>query len=140
MQLSEELARLLSNLGRTLARRPSSDVRDSDYSTLVWLETRASLDGCRLSDLADGRGYDASTMSRRIAHLVDAGLVERHPDPADRRAHVLSLSAAGRETVARERTNRVNLITRTLDDWSEEDKSQLARLLGRLNHDLEISL
>ena len=72
MQLSEELARLLSNLGRTLAHSPSAGLSNRDYTTLVWLENR-SLDGCRLSDLADGRGYDTSTMSRRVAHLVGAG-------------------------------------------------------------------
>ena len=136
MQLSEELARLPSNLGRTLAHSPSAGLSNHDYTTLVWLENR-SLDGCRLSDLADGRGYDTSTMSRRVAHLVGAGLIERERDPADGRAQVLRLSPAGRDVVASERSRRVHLITETLDDWSEEDRSQLARLLGRLNHNLE---
>ena len=139
MQLSEELARLLSNLGRTLAHSPNAGLSNIDYNTLAWLANR-TFDGCRLSDLAEGRGYDVSTMSRRVAHLVGAGLVERERDTADGRAQVLRLTPAGRDVVARERTRRVHLITETLDDWSEEDRSQLARMLGRLNHNLEINL
>lgn len=139
MQLSEELGRLLSNLGRRLSRIPMTTLSNLDYTTLVWLENR-SLDGCRLSDLAEGRGYDVSTMSRRVAHLVESGLIERERDPGDGRAHRLRLSPAGRDVVAVERSRRVQLITETLDDWSAEDKSQLARLLGRLNHNLEINL
>lgn len=140
MQLSDELARLFANLAPAFARLPLEGVSNVDYMVLAWMDNRLALDGVRLSDLAEARGYDVSTMSRRVAQLVAAGLVERERDPDDGRAQLLRLSKAGRATVARERSRRIHLITETLDDWSDDDKSQLARLLSRLNQNLELSL
>jgi len=52
-----------------------------------------------LKDLAASLDLDASTLSRTIEVLVQAKLVERTVDPADRRAVRLALSAAGRGKV-----------------------------------------
>lgn len=140
MQLSDELARLFANLGPAYARIPSEGISNVDYMVLAWMDTRSALNGVRLSDLSEARGHDVSTMSRRVTALVNAGLIEREPDPADGRAHLLHLSDRGRTIVARERTRRVQLITETLDDWSDDDKSQLARMIARLNTNLELNL
>lgn len=140
MQLSEELARLFAVLGPSFAKLEVTDISNADYMVCAWLDNRMALDGVRLSDLAEARGYDISTMSRRVAALVKAGLLEREPDPDDGRAQLLRLTKHGRAVVARERSRRVNLITETLDDWSAEDRDQLARLLSRLNQNLELAL
>lgn len=137
MQLTDELARLFANLGRALARRADQGMNHQDFSTLVTLASGACPEGTRLSDLAAMRGFDASTMSRRVAHLCDTGLIERHPDPQDGRAQLLLLSEAGRHAVIEERSRRVQLVTESLGDWDAEDKSELARLLSRLNDSLE---
>lgn len=42
-------------------------------------------------------GLDKSTLSRTIDGLVNIGLLERAPDPADRRFNLLSLTVKGRE-------------------------------------------
>jgi DNA-binding MarR family transcriptional regulator len=39
---------------------------------------------------------DKVTVSRAAAALVERGLVERRPNPADQRSHLLALSATGR--------------------------------------------
>lgn len=137
MQLTDELARLFGTLGRVLARYADAGMDHQDFSTLASLSNGACPDGVRLSDLAAVRGFDTSTMSRRVAHLCDGGLVERHPDPQDGRAHLLSLTTQGRRSLTTERARRVQLITRSLSDWAPEDKSELARLLSRLNDSLE---
>ncbi|RMB61328.1 MarR family winged helix-turn-helix transcriptional regulator [Tessaracoccus antarcticus] len=137
MQLTDEMARLFANLGRALAKRPHQGMDHQDFSTLVTLSSGACSEGARLSDLAAMRGFDVSTMSRRVAHLCDSGLLERHPDPQDGRAHLLSLNDAGRHALSAERARRVHLITESLGEWTPEDKSELARLLSRLNDSLE---
>ncbi len=53
-----------------------------------------------LSGLATVLDLDKSTLSRTVDALVQAGLVERTVDPADRRAVRLTLAPAGRERVA----------------------------------------
>ncbi len=137
MQLTEELARLFVNMGQTIARRADQGMDHQDFSTLVTLSSGACPEGTRLSDLAALRGFDASTMSRRVSHLCETGLLERTPDPQDGRAHLLSLSNDGRYALAEERARRVRLITESLGEWTPDDKSELARLLARLNDSLE---
>ena len=137
MQLTEELARLFANMGQTLARRAHQGMDHQDFSTLVALSSGACPEGTRLSDLAAMRGFDASTMSRRVSHLCETGLLERTPDPQDGRAQLLSVSHGGRNAMAEERARRVHLITESLGEWTPDDKSELARLLSRLNDSLE---
>ena len=137
MQLTDEMARLFANLGRALERRAHQGMDHNDFSTLVTLASGACPEGTRLSDLAVIRGFDASTMSRRVSHLCESGLLERHPDPQDGRAQLLSLSDAGRHALTQERARRVHLITESLGEWTPDDKSELARLLSRLNDSLE---
>ncbi len=133
MQLSEELARTFAAMGRFLRER-EGDLAPTDVAVLVRL---AGQQCTRSRDLAQAEGLDPSTMSRRLASLAERGLVERHPDPADRRAQVLGLTQAGLEALTQERARRVELVTDTLADWPETEKAQLADLLGRLADSLE---
>lgn len=48
-----------------------------------------------LGGLAERLGQDASTLSRTVESLVQAGLLERALDPANRRAVILSLTPQG---------------------------------------------
>ncbi len=136
MQLTDELARLFANMGQTLARRAHQGMDHQDFSTLVAV-SGACPEGTRLSDLAAMRGFDTSTMSRRVSHLCETGLLERSPDPQDGRAQLLHVSDEGRRALAEERARRVRLITESLGEWTPDDKSELARLLSRLNDSLE---
>ncbi|MFF7155988.1 MarR family transcriptional regulator [Streptomyces sp. NPDC008139] len=54
----------------------------------------------RIGDLAVRRRLAASTVSGLIGPMIAAGLVARQTDPADRRASVVTLTAAGRERLA----------------------------------------
>ena len=137
MQLTDELARLFGNLGQVLARHAHTGMDHQDFATLVSLSLGACPGGTRLSDLAAMRGFDTSTMSRRVSHLHGEGLIDRLADPEDGRAQLLSVTARGRRALTQERTRRVQLITASLSDWTPEDKGDLARLLGRLNDSLE---
>lgn len=135
MQVSDELARLFANMGRKLGRWPDSDLAAADAGVLFALAGQP--DGMRLQDLAHLRGVDASTMSRRVAGLIDQELVSRRPHPTDGRAHVLTLTRQGRSELAKERARRVRLVTETLDGWEPDDLHQLASMLCRLNESLE---
>ncbi|QIZ99993.1 MarR family transcriptional regulator [Leifsonia sp. PS1209] len=52
------------------------------------------------TELARLARVEAQTMSRTIDRLEREGLVARSPYPGDRRRHVLSITAAGREAFA----------------------------------------
>lgn len=57
-------------------------------------------EGSRLSDLARGANMTPQSMGEIIDELEELGYVERRPDPSDRRAKLVTLTARGRECVA----------------------------------------
>lgn len=86
----------------------------------------------RLSDLSDEEGINPTMMSRVIAALTEAGLIERVSDPGDRRAAVVEVTARGRklaERIRRERTDALNLALEGLD---ENDRAQVEAALPAL--------
>lgn len=56
--------------------------------------------GVRLGELCRRLGIAPSTLSRNVDRLVERGLVEREPDPDDRRALRAELTDEGREAAA----------------------------------------
>jgi DNA-binding MarR family transcriptional regulator len=90
----------------------------------------------RLTDLAARVGLDASTVSRKLHSLEAAGLMARDEDPADGRAAPVGLRAEGRRALARVAHARVSLLEEALAGWSDDDRRELARLLGRFAESL----
>ena len=50
-----------------------------------------------LTELSEALGLENSTVSRTVNHLVNAGVVSRETDPANRRYIIISLSDDGRQ-------------------------------------------
>ena len=91
----------------------------------------------RLTELAELLNLDLSVVSRQVRQLEDRGLVIRIADPDDRRAATLTLTAAGKETLAEYRASQRERVANLLDRWSRADRAALATLLTRLANDLE---
>lgn len=53
--------------------------------------------GVRPGVVAESLGIESASVVRSIEQLVEAGLAQRHADPADGRAKTLDLTAAGEE-------------------------------------------
>lgn len=139
MQLSEELSRLLANMGRTLARNSREGALSPiDHSVLRRLAVE--MDGARLSDLASLRGVDLSTMSRKVSRLIEQGYVQRSTDLDDKRASVLTLTDHGRKLVIAENARMGATLASTLTDWTQEEQDSLSQLLSKLNQTLEANL
>ena len=71
-------------------------VERAAYGILAWLHDTGPL---RSSELAAHFHLDASTISRQVAALEQAGLVTREPDADDRRALRLRLTEHGQRRV-----------------------------------------
>ena len=86
------------------------------------------------SQAALGRrgGIHLSDMVAAINELADQGLVERAPDPADRRRNVISLTAAGRRQLRRLDEQVAETQEKLLAPLSPEERQRLAELLSRL--------
>lgn len=86
----------------------------------------------RLCDLAAGAGLDASTITRHVQRLEQAGYLARTPDPADRRAWRLETTAAGRALLRSGLEGAAGVVAQAVCDWSGEDQRALVALTNRL--------
>jgi DNA-binding MarR family transcriptional regulator len=74
----------------------------------------------------------ANSVSTLVNQLVDAGLLRREADPADRRAALLEITGAARERMASLRRARTGLVAEALTGLSEEDKAAIDQALPAL--------
>lgn len=86
-------------------------------------------EGLRLKELAERLRIAPRSATDVVDHLQDLGLVERRPDPTDRRAVRIVLTGAGAEKVERVHADW----HRQADDFfavlGEEDRAELERIL-----------
>jgi DNA-binding MarR family transcriptional regulator len=76
-------------------------------------------------------------MTKRLDRLAEAGLVERRPDPADRRGTLVRLTRRGRSTVDKAVATHLANEDRLLRSLPAADRRALDRLLRTLLADLE---
>jgi DNA-binding MarR family transcriptional regulator len=86
----------------------------------------------RLSELAERMGITAPTASRAVDGLVELGLLERLPDPGDRRAVRIDLTAPGRKDVEGRKARVTAALEPAAAALSPQDRARLAALLARL--------
>jgi DNA-binding MarR family transcriptional regulator len=88
--------------------------------------------GSRLTDLARGAQMSPQAMGELVDELEGLGYLERRPDPRDRRAKLIVLTASGRRCAAAGGDAIVALehaITTTLGERGHRDLRRLLRLL-----------
>jgi DNA-binding MarR family transcriptional regulator len=74
----------------------------------------------------------SGTMTNRVDRLAARGLVQRSPDPADRRGVLVGLTPAGRKTVDAAFEELLHRERRLLESLPADDRAQLAALLKTL--------
>jgi DNA-binding MarR family transcriptional regulator len=74
----------------------------------------------------------SGTMTNRIDRLADRGLVERHPDPDDRRGVIVQLTREGKATVDGAFTALIDAEKALLAELPAGQQKDLAGLLRRL--------
>jgi DNA-binding MarR family transcriptional regulator len=90
----------------------------------------------RVSDLATCGHVGVSTMSRHVAELTAAGLLEWELSADDARTHVVHLTPAGRAALDRARSDVLDRLFPALQGWTELELTELERQLTRLTSDL----
>jgi DNA-binding MarR family transcriptional regulator len=131
--IEHELCTLLRRaraMSAEMGRQVHPDLDPEAYGLLVGIHDHARVRG---SDLAGYYGLSKATVSRQLKVLGELGLVEREPDPGDGRAHVLVLTAEGRQRLESTRTARREAWHAMLRVWPVDDVRLLADMLGRFN-------
>ncbi|OLZ70581.1 MarR family transcriptional regulator [Streptomyces amritsarensis] len=106
-----------------------ADAHKWHYAAMVALEESGPVSQAALSDRT---GIHRSDLVAVINELAERELVERAPDPDDRRRNVITLTPLGRR-----RLRRLEQILDTAQDellspLSAAERAQLTRLLGRI--------
>lgn len=97
------------------------------------LAVLAGADGAlSVSDIAEAVGVDQPRASRLVAQAVGFGFVRREADPADARRTRIALTEQGEARVRLIRGARGEAVREALAGFTDQEREQLAALLGRL--------
>ncbi|MEU0095127.1 MarR family transcriptional regulator [Kribbella sp. NPDC006257] len=125
----EGVLHAFTRIGRRLkAKQPGDTIDHSAHLVLFVLRCNGAL---RLSDLAARMEIDASTASRHVRALEQAGLIQRSVDPDDGRAFRVELTEQGTaewETAAK---RRMELLTQAMEGWTDSDIETFEKLMTR---------
>lgn len=124
----------LSRAARLLSRAFDDALTDAGGSLPVWLvllnlKTRTV---ASQRDLAEAIGITETTLTHHLNAMDDAGLLTRRRDRANRRIHVIELTADGEAAFLRLRDAAVAFDKRLRAGIPDADIAQLAGLLDRL--------
>jgi DNA-binding MarR family transcriptional regulator len=133
----EDLGALLARATRRLiaAERPLLGERGLTMWAYVALSHLAAAPAGSQLELATAMGYDKTRLIALLDELEGEGLITREPDPSDRRARVIALTAAGRKRHAAARRAIAAMEERVLDGLSDTDRRRLRRALVHLAGD-----
>lgn len=129
--VADSCARLMRGFNRVknqLLALARDDVEWSSYLLVSRLSAHGPL---RSSALAELLQADPSTVSRQVAAMVRAGLVERRADPADGRASLLVVTPRGEQLQAEHRRQRNEHYQRMLAEWTEDECRTFAAMTER---------
>ncbi|MGH2974799.1 MAG: MarR family winged helix-turn-helix transcriptional regulator [Solirubrobacterales bacterium] len=138
--LTDSAARLRMAIVRTSRRLRQEaaeagwELTPSAVSALATVERHGPLTP---SELAGIERIKRPTATRILRVLVEAGLVDRAPDPADGRSALLSVNGAGRERLRRLRGRKNAYLARRMRHLPAEDLRTLDRAAEILEGILE---
>ena len=135
-RLAEELVRFARLGARAKGMLHVGDF-GAEFSALMLLFPLRHLGPLRVTDLAEVKGADPSTISRQATQLVKAGLVRREADPADGRASRLAVTAEGLAACGRLQAARNALISDALRDWPADRVRLFTDLFAEFNSSVE---
>lgn len=97
-----------------------------------WIFSHTAEEGSRITDLAAKAKITKQSMSVLVAQLEDGGYVKKTPDPDDKRAWLLVLTAKGKKVKAAGQQINYAFEESWKKKLGEKDYNQLRQLLMRL--------
>jgi DNA-binding MarR family transcriptional regulator len=138
-RLTDELMRFLRLGARAKGMLNFGDL-GAEFSALMLLFPLRFMGPMRVTDLAEVKQADPSTISRQVAQLVKAGLARREADPVDGRASRLAVTEAGMTACQQLHEARHALLSKALGDWPPERVGAFADLFAEFNSSVEALL
>lgn len=125
-----DVSGLLHDMGLRLRAQAHRHLAEAGFTLPMAISLKLLDEPMTMSDLAERLDCEASYMTGIADRLEDRGLVERIPDPGDRRVRLLRLTPKGVEDRARMRTMLADA-TPMLERLTLDELDQLAVLLHK---------
>lgn len=127
--LAARLRLVVTRLNRALRQQVAGGLTTSQISTLA---TAARLETPTLGELAAAEQVQPPSVTRMVAALESARMLERRVDPDDGRVVRVAVTGEGHRTLQRIRSMRNALLARRLRRLSLEERRQVADLVPLL--------
>ena len=132
LETADRLRAVIGKFARRLRPTPAAVAAGLTPTRISVLLTVVRERTIRLSDLADSEGINPTQLSRAVAHLVDAGLIERSADEGDRRAAWLKPTTTGRRLTERIRRERTDALNSALESLRPDEHERILTALPAL--------
>jgi DNA-binding MarR family transcriptional regulator len=132
--LAVRLRLAIARTARRLRQEAGGELSPSQTTALATIDRHGPLTP---SELALRERIQRPTVTRIVARLEEAGLVQRTRDTQDGRSSLVALTPAGRELLARGRTRKDAYLARRLRELDGEERATLQRAAAILERLLE---
>ena len=130
-ELAGRLRLAITRLARQLRQTSDADLSPTQASVLATVGTSGPL---TLGELAELERVASPTITKVIGLLHERGLVDKIPDPDDRRFVRVQLTREGAALVERARARKTAWLARQLEDLSPDELERLVAATDVLEH------
>jgi len=134
---------LVHDVARLLRRRIDQQAQVIGLTSAQWRVLSAVFRAEKLNEeplhqatLAEMMDMEPITLSRQIDRMEAASLIERRPDPADRRVKRLYLTEAARPLIDKFRSVATSCYDNVLTGVSDDEIEQVVDILTRIRNNL----
>ncbi|HXF58038.1 MAG TPA: MarR family transcriptional regulator [Actinomycetota bacterium] len=124
----------VTRLARRLRQEAEAGISPSQLSALATVERDGPM---TMGDLCGVEHVQPPTMTRIVAALVEAGLLERWADPDDRRVSWVRITSRGARLLARARSRKDAYLARRLRSLEPRELALLEEAAGVLERLVE---
>jgi DNA-binding MarR family transcriptional regulator len=136
--MDENLAMTLSDVARHMRRAFDARAREIGVTRPQWqvLVVLRRNEGINQGGLAELLEVEPITVCRMVDRLQEAGLVERHPDPTDRRSWRLHLTKRATGLLAKLKPLGDDMLEEALTGVADEQREVLSAILQQIRNNL----
>ena len=136
--MEDNIGTMIAQVARLMRRGFDERARSIGVTRPQWqvLSLLVRHEGINQGGFAEILEVEPITLGRMIDRLQEAGLVERRPDPADRRAWRLFMTGRGHELVDLMRPLAMETLETALDGIDHAARQQLVTMFDRMRGNL----
>jgi len=140
--LSREIGVSLNDVARMLRTFADQKARQFGISRAQWIVLMRldRSEGLKQSELAEILDLQPISLTRLLDRLAESGLIERRPDPHDRRANRLYLTSAARPLLKQLASLGEDLMETVLQNVDATSQERLLRDLGIMKDNLRAAI